>query len=171
MSSNLTKVAEISKPHGVRGLVQLKLFIDLEYFLSLEQFYLDNSLPIEVLYKFSKKNHPIFQISGINSRTDAEKQSKKSILAPCNPRETCEPDEFLYSDLIGSTVLLKDQTIGSVKTLYNAGAHEIIVIQEDSANKLFDVPFTAVHFPVINVHEKSIVLSEDAYSLFSTLND
>ncbi len=166
----LTKVAEVSKPHGINGLVNLKLNASLDFFLRLDQFQLEGGQPIDITYKFSKKNTHIFQVSAFKNRTDVESQIKKSILAPCNPRDECDGDEFLYSDLIGSQVFLDNKAIGSVQSLYNAGAHDIVVIKKETASS-FDVPFISTHFPEIDINKKKVVISNEAYTLFSTLND
>ena len=166
----LTKVAEISKPHGVSGLVHLKLNASLDFFLSLDQFQFEDGQPVEITYKFSKKDQHIFQVSALKNRTDVEDHSKKNILAPCNPRDECDDDEFLYSDLIGSQVLLDNKAIGTIQSLYNAGAHDIVVIKKDSGSS-FDVPFISDHFPEIDIDTKKVVIRDESYILFSTLND
>lgn len=118
----LVALAEIARPHGVRGELRLKVYNrDSDLLLSLPEVILqhkDGEQNIVRLLHAQYANDAILvQIEGCEDRDHAEELRGALILVPRETFPPLEDGEFYVCDLLGAKVLAPDGEVGEVEGL------------------------------------------------------
>lgn len=95
------------------------------------------------------------QFDGIHDRDAAA--LLRGYVVEVNRADFAEPEEnqYYWADLVGLTVYNQDKTcLGSVSTLMETGAHDILVVDGSYGRKL--IPFVAAYIHHVNLPEKQI---------------
>jgi 16S rRNA processing protein RimM len=132
---DLVLIAVIVSPHGVRGQVKIK-------------HYLDNPKSIlsksDIFTKDQKKRYKlslhsisedilIASIAGITDREAAEQLRNTELYIPRDALPTAPNNSWYYSDLIGLSAQLMDGNIyGEIHAVHNFGAGDILEIKRTS---------------------------------------
>ena len=129
----LLKVAVILGPHGVRGQVKLRSFLEKPAAI----FSLDTISDEKGTRKFQLKKHGIqgevfiASLGGIEDRNAAEKLKGKALYAPTNLLPPKPENAWYYDELIGLRAMLKNgKTYGRIVSVVNFGAGDIIEIEK-----------------------------------------
>jgi 16S rRNA processing protein RimM len=86
----------------------------------------------------------IAKFDGIDDRTAAEKLDGMYFAAPRDELPATAEDEFYWGDLIGLEVVNEaDEPLGKVASLIEAGANQVLVVQDETADKEHLLPFVA----------------------------
>jgi 16S rRNA processing protein RimM len=159
--SELICVGSISGAFGVRGELRVKSFCanssDLAHYTPLltedgEQSY-ELSLIGEIKNGFSAR------IVGIDTKEAADALRGVSLFARREDLPELPVDEYYYSDLMGFEVADTGGVfIGTVKTVVNHGADDLLEISIPGASDTALVPFTKIFVPKVDMNTKIIVI-------------
>lgn len=122
MAPRLIPLAEIARPHGVRGDLRLKIYnSDSDLLLSLPEVILqhkDGEQNIVKLLHAQRANDAILaRIEGCEDRDHAEELRGAQILVPRDAFPPPDEGEFYVCDLIGAKVIAPDGEVGEVEGL------------------------------------------------------
>lgn len=143
-------VGTIRKPHGIKG----ELFVRLEtdqpdaVFRPGRTLWIGDAatdrpagevLTVERARPF--KDGILLKPVGHDGRTEAAEQLRgRSLLIPESEAEPLGVDEIFYHQLIGMSVVAGDETVGTIRDVFEAPAGDLIVIEREGRGELV-VPF------------------------------
>lgn len=132
-------VGAIANVHGVKGLVKLLMRTE-DYAIGENVAYFtteDGSETLSITLKSNHGKYVLAEIEGVNTREAAEDMKGTPLYLP---RE----DGMVYDDdLIGQEVFDEDSTvIGTILSLDNFGASDLLEIKPASGGESFYVPYT-----------------------------
>jgi len=157
-------IGKIVSSHGVRGLVNVDLYIEsAEIISNLKSVNDENGdllFNIENLVKH--KNLYLVKLEGINDRNVSDElRGTKLYMNKENIPEVNDEDEFYVSDLEGLIVKdSKEENFGKVQNIFNFGAGDVLEIIHDSG-EYFMLSFTKKAVPVVNIKEGFIIIDEN----------
>jgi 16S rRNA processing protein RimM len=155
-------VAQIGAPHGVRGEVQLWVFTEdpmaVTQYGPLETE--DGSQRFEVETLRPAKRCFIARLRGIADRTAVERVNNLALYVA---REKLPPTEdaetFYHADLIGLSAYDRLGTpLGTVLSVRNFGAGDLLEIQPQTGGVPVMLPFTETNVPSVDVAAGRIVI-------------
>lgn len=153
--SKLVCVGQIINVHGIKGGVKIKPFLTDPMTLALFDMVTDKEGKKVFKLKVQSQNKGIVlaYIDGIKDRTQAEllKGTELYVEREKMPKE--DAGEFYYIDLIGLTVLKAGEEFGTVESVENFGAGDIINVRLKNG-KVFPFDFSEATFPVVDVENK-----------------
>ncbi len=86
----------------------------------------------------------LLELEGLDDRDEALSLKGQTIYIDRETaegtRELLEEDSYYYYDLIGCEVFLNGSRFGTVKSIFEAGASDILIIESKSGNEVF-IPF------------------------------
>ena len=156
-------LAAITGAHGVAGEVRLKLFGEGIATLAKQKSFNEGALTL-VKVREDGKGGAIARLAESTSRADAEKLRGTVLTVPRDALPPLAEGEFYHADLLGLPVVTDaGETVGSVLSIENFGATDIIEITRDPAPekgpKTFMVPL--IPAAVIGWDDKQLVISAD----------
>lgn len=153
--SKLVCVGQIINVHGIKGGVKIKPFLTDPMTLALFDMVTDKEGKKVFKLKVQSQNKGIVlaYIDGIKDRTQAEllKGTELYVEREKMPKE--DTGEFYYIDLIGLTVLKAGEEFGTVESVENFGAGDIINVRLKNG-KVFPFDFSEATFPVVDIENK-----------------
>ncbi len=168
----LIQVGVISGAHGVQGEVKLRSFTGDPFAILDYQPLSDKTGARSFTFTLrgEAKGQLIVRLDGVKDRNAAELLSNTELYIPRERiPETEDEDDFLIEDLIGLEVRLENgKTYGSVKTVMNFGAGDIIEITPQAGGKTELLPFTRASFPTINLDEGCILFLPPEITIVET---
>jgi len=155
-------IGQIVNVHGIKGAVKIRPYLsnpmNLGKFGALSD--KEGHQTFEVTVQSQKGDFVLASIKGITDRTMAE--SLKGLNLYIN-REQLPPqkDGFYYCDLIGMKVLESGKPFGTVQSVQNYGAGDILDVKTVKG-RTFAFDFSKATFPRIDIekHEMDIVLPD-----------
>lgn len=150
--SKLVCVGQIVNVHGIKGAVKIKP-------------YLNNSLDIDsfgpltdqqekrlfhIQAQSQKQGIVLAFIQDVTDRTTAESLKGTYLYLPREKLPQATESEFYYFDLVGLRVMKSEQVFGTVDSVENFGAGDIINVKL-SNGKIFPFDFSNATFPVVDV--------------------
>ncbi len=155
--------ALITAPHGIRGHVKVKCFLeDPRQFKAYSPYSNEQGQEAYTVTKVLTQDKDVLVVSleGLTDRNDAERLKGSPLMLSREVLPELEEDTFYHADLKGLEVLSsRDEPCGKVHALYNFGAGEILEI-EPAQGKLVMLPFTHAMVPDIEVKKGFLRLSE-----------
>lgn len=131
-------LGKISRPHGVRGEVRMRIITDYpEQLHNLQTVYLGTSpddkdiIPIELTKVRFHKDYALLTIKGINNREEVGKFRQKTVMVDIENAIPLEDGEYYLFQLIGLKVIADKQEIGVVKEVIETGANDVYVVASD----------------------------------------
>jgi len=159
-------VAQIGAPHGVRGEVRLRSFTQdplafVEYGPLESE---DGKQRFEIEALRPAKDHFVARLSGVPDRNAAEKLTNVKLYVSRDVLPDIDEEEtFYHADLIGLDAFTPDGVkFGTVATVQNFGAGDIIEIRPEGGGDLVLLPFTETVVPEVDIANKRIVVSPPA---------
>lgn len=153
-------VGIITKPHGLRGELKLNSFSrDSRAVLSCGRCVLvDSGGKLTGEMRIEKHRHQgkteIIKFAGVEDRESAEEYNGKGVLVAQTDLPSLGDNEYYWFQFIGLEVRTDDgKEIGRVHTLFNNGAHDIMVVRKGQ-QELF-IPITS---DVIQEHNSNGVV-------------
>ncbi len=148
----------VGAPHGIRGTVRVKapgsgrhLRKDVEPFVNGER--------RRILAARATPKGFLVDLEGITSREEAARLRGTELLLDRGELDVPEEEEFYVGDLVGLAVYDVEGTyVGSVIYIFETPAHEIVVVQDESAVEHY-VPFTFEHVPTVDLEGGRVVVS------------
>lgn len=106
------------------------------------------------------KQFAIIQFEEINSINDLLEFKGESIYIPkANVQNSLKKDEYLVEDLIGLVVFDdKDDVIGTIKSVGNNGAGDILCVVNEKMGRETLIPFVKDLVPVVDMEKRKIVV-------------
>lgn len=159
-SNETVCIATITSAHGIRGLVKIKTHTehssDIESFTTI--YSSRDNLPVDVKIISAKEGMIIAQVSGVESRNDAEALRGVDLYIARSELPKAPDNEYYYSDLVGLKVMTSDGTIiGTVVSISNYGAGDVIEIQDAKTDRTAYYPFSKSFIETVDL--KSGVIS------------
>ncbi|MFC1659470.1 ribosome maturation factor RimM [Pseudomonadota bacterium] len=158
-------IGKITSPHGIRGEVKVKTFLeDPNSIMNFKDIFDQKS---KKKFKFEKirgqkKDVVIVKIKGCEDKNEADKIRGTELYISRNELPETEEGEFYYNDLIGLEVFEDKKKIGVIKNIYNFGAGEILEITLDSGKEI-DVPFNDDYVKQIDLKTEKITIIQPEY--------
>ncbi|ATG44910.1 putative 16S rRNA-processing protein RimM [Phaeobacter piscinae] len=153
-------VGAISGSYGVRGEVRLKSFCampeDIEDYspLSTE----DGSQTYTITLVRAIKNGFTARIGGIESKEQADALKGVRLFAPRERLPNLPDDEYYHTDLMGLEVYDTGGTLlGSIKSVQNHGASDLLEIAIPAESKTVLLPFTLAAVPTVDLASGRII--------------
>jgi 16S rRNA processing protein RimM len=158
----LILVAEIGAPHGVRGLVKLKV-------------HTENPAALKTYPLTDKKGRsyelrhlqpgPKGMVAGFKGATTREAAEALRNIALYTPRAALpalqDEDDFYITDLMNLEVLNEaGSSLGRVRSVQNFGAGDLLDIISHSGASGF-LPFTKAFVPVVSISTGQIIIAPD----------
>lgn len=140
MTGDYVVLAQVTRPHGVRGELKVKLFNpDSDLLLRLRQvrMVLPEGDAREVTLRKPREvpGGLIVALDGVDDRDAAEALRGARFEVPRAALEPTDPDEFYIVDLIGCRAELDGELLGTVVTVLDYPTCDVIVV-EDGARRL-----------------------------------
>ena len=128
-------LAAVTGAHGVTGEVRLKLFGEGVESLSRYKSFNDGALTPKKL-RDDGKGGAIARFAEIADRTAAERLRGTALTVPRSAMPPLGEGEYYHADLIGlSTVSLEGELIGTVVSVANFGAGDVLEIELESGKR------------------------------------
>ncbi|MFZ5485213.1 MAG: ribosome maturation factor RimM [Pseudomonadota bacterium] len=142
---DLVVMGRIAAPYAVRGWVKVQTFTDaLDSLLDYPVWQLGKAgqwRPYPVVEAKVHSQHLIAQLAGVDDRNAAEALQGFEIAVARQERPPAQEGEYYWDELIGLSVLnLAGESLGTVETLLESGAHDILKVVEGPQERL--IPFT-----------------------------
>ncbi len=158
--SDLICIAAIAGAFGVQGEVRLKSFTarpeDVATYgpLSVE----DGSRSFEVTLDRQIKNGFAARLSGVVTKEQADALRGTQLFAPRSALPGLSDDEYYHADLIGLSVYDTGGTLlGTVKSVQNHGATDLLELQGVALSATVLLPFTMASVPTVDLASGRIV--------------
>jgi 16S rRNA processing protein RimM len=155
-------LGRILAPYGVRGWLKIHpLGDDPESWCGMPQWWLGLSggdgdwQPYSLEAFRPHASGWIAKFVGIDDRTGAEMLDGWYVGAPREALPQTEQDEYYWSDLIGLSVRnSQDELLGTVDTLIETGAHQVLVVKDGETKRL--LPFVDQVVKEVDVGERVV---------------
>ena len=132
----------VIKPHGVKGLVKVRLHnpgsdaLDRCSELILDQAGQQRTVGF-TLISGAARGGLLLRFDGVADMDQAEALRGASVLVGRDVLASPEDGEYLYADLMGCQVLGEaDEHLGTVHDLFEAGASDVLVVRLDSMERM-----------------------------------
>ena len=154
-------IAKIVAAHGVKGLVKIKSFAEDPANLSKYDLYnRTETKKIEIEIKSKNKDSIIASIKGIEDRNAADLLVGLDLYVSRDKLPKTNKEEFYIHDLIDMNVYSTDKKlIGTVKSVQNFGAGDILEILFKDSKKTEFFAFTKENFPTVDVNQNMIKIN------------
>jgi 16S rRNA processing protein RimM len=155
----------ITSPHGIKGEVNVKTFLDnpedLGKFSHI--FDVNGDETFEILdIRGIKGDMVIAKIKGYDNRNQAEEIRSKKLYIDKSELPDTKEDEFYQKDILGLKVFENKKEIGKVSNVYNYGAGEMIEIE--LKNKQIEaIPFNDDYVKNIDLNKGNIEITLPEY--------
>jgi 16S rRNA processing protein RimM len=150
-------LAEVMRPHGVRGELRLKLFnADSDVLLAQDEVLvrLEGGEEHEVSVDSARRASDaiLMKLYSIDDRDRADELRGALVCARRGAFPELEPGEFYACDVLGARVLFPDgQEVGAVRELLNYPAADVIVVRATDGGKDWEIPLMATFVEKVDV--------------------
>ena len=155
-------VAEIARPHGVKGELRLKLYNpDSELLLSRPPIRLvlpdgeRRAAEIRAIRVVPKTL--LIRLAGVGDRDAADALRGAQLEVARDLFAPADDDEFYVCDLTGCEVRMADERIGTVKTVAAYPTCDVLVVQRDQGPRL-EVPMLSAYVGDIDLEGRTVSL-------------
>lgn len=152
-------MGKVVAAQGIQGWVKVQTFTEyLDSLLDYDTWYVGNEQawrPLQVLEADVHGKVLVAKLEGIADRTAAEKYKGQLVAVPRAELPEQEEGEYYWSDLVGMTVVtLAGETLGTVDTLLETGANDVLVVKGENGETL--IPFIASVIQQVSLKDKTI---------------
>lgn len=152
-------MGKVVAAQGIQGWVKVQTFTEyLDSLLDYDTWYVGNEQawrPLQVLDADVHGKVLVAKLEGIADRTAAEKYKGQLVAVPRAELPEQEEGEYYWSDLVGMTVVtLAGETLGTVDTLLETGANDVLVVKGENGETL--IPFIASVIQQVSLKDKTI---------------
>jgi 16S rRNA processing protein RimM len=150
-------LAEVMRPHGVRGELRLKLFnTDSDVLLSQDEVLvrLKDGEEHEVSVDSARRADDaiLMKLYSIDDRDRADELRGALVCVKREAFEELPAGEFYACDVLGAQVLLPDgEELGTVRELLNYPAADVLVVRAKDGGKDWEVPLMAAYVENVDV--------------------
>lgn len=164
--ANLILVGRVAGGFGVRGEVKIAAYTEdpksLAGFKALLR--QDGSPALTILSARVAKEGLVTRCQGIETKEAADALRGLRLYVPRESLPEPDEDEFYLTDLVGLTVrhITEDTLLGSVKSVQNFGAGDLLEIQPAVGGQTWYLPFTRAAVPEVKIAERLILADPPA---------
>ncbi|MGX1100645.1 ribosome maturation factor RimM [Amorphus sp. MBR-141] len=154
-------LAEIGAAHGVRGAAKLRLFAeDPASLTDCGPLVLSDGRTLQVTGLETAGGKVVARFEGVPDRTAVETLRGETLWLPRDRLPAIDEDDtFYHVDLLGLAVVAADgETLGTVKTVQDFGAGDLIEIDRPGAASFF-LPFTEACVPQVDIAGGRLVVA------------
>lgn len=158
-------VGVVAGAHGVRGQVRIHSFTAAPADVAAYGPLFDETTTrrLQLTVTGATKDGVIARIRGVADRDAASALRGLRLYVPRSALPPTAADEFYHADLIGLAVELADGTgIGRVVAVQNYGAGDVLEIAPSEDGRTFDLPFTRLTVPVVDLAGRRLVVEPPA---------
>jgi len=136
-------LGRITRPHGIRGAVNIRIYGDDAAFAGHSHFFLPEHSRVFKMYELAsarikKPGTFIVQFSNIQDRNSAEKISGLEVFVDRESMPGTAPDEAYWHDLIGMKVLLPGgELVGRIHHIMETAGHDVYVVSTQDGREIF----------------------------------
>ena len=156
MTDTKILLAQIGGAHGVKGEVRVKPFGDPDMLDQYGKLEAEDGRKFKIKRMRPQKNMLVVKFEGVNSREEAEVLNRLELFVDRAKLPDPDEGEFYVSDLIGMSILIDGEIIGTVKDVPNFGAGDMIEIEPKSGSATYYVPFTEEVVPEIDFENGTV---------------
>lgn len=158
--SDLIPVGAIAGAYGVRGELRVKSYCavpeDIELYSPLWTEDGKTSFALAILRPI--KNGFAARIPQVASKEDADALRGTTLFAQRDQLPSLPDDEFYHTDLIGLEVFdTGGVLLGTVKTVQNHGADDLLELQLNGGSATVFLPFTKAAVPTVDLAARRII--------------
>lgn len=164
--ANLILVGRVAGGFGVRGEVKIAAYTQdpksLAGFKALLR--QDGSPALTILSARVAKEGLVTRCQGVETKEAADALRGLRLYVPRDSLPEPDEDEFYLTDLVGLTVrhIAEDTLLGSVKSVQNFGAGDLLEIQPAVGGQTWYLPFTRAAVPDVKIAERLILADPPA---------
>lgn len=155
-------IARIEQLYGKDGYVRIKSFSDFpERFLSLKKVYLDFWGDKKTFYiedVRDVKGNVLVKFEKFDSIRDSQLLLEREVYVDEKDAVTLPENHFFVHDIIGSEVIIEEESIGVITDVIKGKGNDVIVIKDDN-NKEVLIPFVLSFIEIFDAAEKKIILN------------
>jgi len=128
------ELAEVTKPHGIRGEVRVKLYnSDSDLLAELDEVRVRDTAGKERMMTMTSvrgadEGHLLVKFEGVDSRDDAERLRSLILLVSRDEFPPLDEGEFYVCDIVGARLLGPQGEIGKVHTLVSYPTADALVV-------------------------------------------
>ncbi len=158
MTETKILLAQIGAPHGIKGEVRVKPFGEPDMLDQYGKLETKDGKKFKIKRMRPQKNMMVVKFEGVNTREEAEALNRVELYVDrAKLPELEDEDEFYIEDLIGMDVLdKKNKIIGTVLTVSNFGAGDMIEVKPTNSSSTYYLPFTKEVMPEIDFENGSL---------------
>lgn len=160
MTDTKILLAQIGAPHGIKGEVRVKPFGEPDMLDQYGKLETKDGKKFKIKRMRPQKNMMVVKFEGVNTREEAEALNRVELyIDRAKLPELEDEDEFYIEDLIGMDVLNESgETIGTVLTVSNFGAGDMIEVKPTNSSSTHYLPFTKEVVPEIDFENGSLTV-------------
>lgn len=156
----------IRTSHGVKGELKVSSFSgEIEHFFEIQEVFLKdkrgNFLPRKIEKVKIKGDLILMKLEGIDTPEEGKRLNGYEIWVPRSQAAPLNADEYYYADLCQCSLYLENQRIGSVKSVIDGNASELLEVVKDDKKTVL-IPFLDRYLSDINIDEKKIFLRDSS---------
>ena len=158
MTDTKILLAQIGSAHGIKGEVRVKPFGEPDMLDQYGKLETKDGKKFKIKRMRSQKNMMVVKFEGVNTREEAEALNRVELyIDRAKLPELEDEDEFYIEDLIGMDVQDENgETIGTVLTVSNFGAGDMIEVKPTNSSSTHYLPFTKEVVPEIDFENGSL---------------
>jgi len=161
-TENPVVVGRILGPWGVQGWLQIYSYtVPREGIFGYAPWLIGGAdAPVDVVNHKVSGKRLVVQLPGVNSPEEAARWVDQDIAVERGQLPALEQGEFYWHDLIGCSVINRDQdTLGVVRTVFATGANDVLEVAPDAAQKPTLIPFVmGVYIDSVDIEAGLIVV-------------
>lgn len=165
---NLIPIAQVARPHGIRGALKIKSHTNPpEQLLDYQPLLTAEGVVVHLKLQAMQGDMLLVSCDGVADRTAAEAWSGRWLYVDRGQLPKLDEDEeFYWADLIGLRVVdSSEQPLGVVQAVENYGAGDLLVIRWLNPNDprlatvaKMAIPFSKAWVPVVNLKDGWLML-------------
>lgn len=159
---DLILIGKISKPHGIKGFVKIRMLADVDILENLDTIYLKSAqssfTPIVIDRVTPQNDRAIIHIQGVDDRNAAAELAGSEIHIPRDALKKLPQGEYYHFELIGLDVKTDSGAlIGSVTEILSTGANDVYVVT--TAHKEVMIPAIKEVVKKIDIDHKEMIIT------------
>jgi 16S rRNA processing protein RimM len=156
-------LAEIARPHGVKGELRLRLFNKTsDTLLGLDEVLvrLPDGVEHEVSVERARRADDaiLMKLHSVDDRDRAEELRGALICVRRRDFDEADEDEFYAVDVVGAEVRVGSERIGTVSEILTYPSVEVMLVKADDLKGDWEIPLTEMYIARIDVEAKVVEL-------------
>lgn len=160
------RVGRLVKAHGLKGAIKLELYTgeperrfvpgaSFSLQVPIDSPWRGKSIVLRELRWFN--DAPVVFFEGVEDRTTAETLIRAILWVDKDDTEELDPDTWYDHELIGLTVMVAGEAVGTVVRVDHFPAQDLIVVKTDTGDVF--VPFVKEIVPEVNISNSTITVT------------